>query len=58
MRGDDAMTLLEMQRKIELLEKQVRELEARPQQVHYHYSVKTPADGVYSRPWWMPPEIT
>lgn len=33
------MTMAEMQRKIESLEKRVRELELRPQEVHYHYQV-------------------
>ena len=33
------MTMAEMQRKIESLEKRVRELESRPQEVHYHYQV-------------------
>lgn len=50
MRWDDAMTLAEMIRKIESLEKRVRELESRPQQVHYHYPA--PQEPVYVPPMW------
>ena len=51
------MTMAEMERKLEALEKRVRELESRPQQVHYHYPVQpvTPPQVPYYQPWWQNP---
>ena len=52
------MTMAEMQRKIESLEKRVRELESRPQQVHYHYQgtpIEYPSQPQYpNEPWYIP----
>lgn len=51
------MTLLEMRRKIESLEKRVRELESRPQQIHYHYQGPPTPQFVPNdpHPWWKNP---
>ena len=51
MKGDDIMTTAEMIRKIESLEKRVKELEGKQTVVvHHHY----PASAPYLPPQWQP----
>ena len=51
------MTLAEMQRKIESLEKRVRELELQPREVHHHYHDQPatyPVSPTYPQPDFVP----
>ena len=51
------MTMAEMQRKIESLEKRVRELESRPAVVHHHHYTAPviPLQAPDYQPWWVHP---